>query len=243
MTMLQPTGSMVLHSLPEYMEHRRWQTSCDILPWQHTPMEVGSTAPSLRAAVIVFSGALDEIGLDVHIAMVRALNGQTHVLGPTPWLEMPFSFIDVAAESVRVNEMSDVLDAFEQVRAELGLSQKEMFEATGIKKRTYHSWRRKPADARPRITSQGRFWRLVDVLEDLRDAVARPLDRWIKGDQRRLDTLLAGQFDDLVELAVNRPPYSKRTIGDSVSIGIAEDVETPIIRAGKTNIVDVEDGI
>ena len=206
-------------------------------------MDLGSTAPALRDAVTMFSGALDDIGRGARIAVVRDFNGRMSVLGPLPWLAMPFSFIGVPAAPAQVNEMSDILEAFEHVRAELGVTQKQMFKATGIKHRTYHSWRRKAVEARPRAASQGRFWRLVDVLDDLRDAVDRPLGQWLSGAPERLSAFLDGRFDDLVDIAVNRPPYPKRSIGDSVSVGIAEEADTPIIRTGKTNIVDIEDGI
>jgi hypothetical protein len=161
----------------------------------------------------------------------------------SPRLGLPFSYIGVPAAPTRVNEMSDVLEAFEQVRAELGVTQKQMFKATGIKHRTYHSWKRKAPDARPRAASQGQFWRLVDVLDDVREVVDRPLGQWLNGAGERLSAFVGGRFDDLVDLAVNRPSYPKRSMGDSFHVGIAENFDTPIIRTGKTNIIDVEDGI
>lgn len=244
MTTLQSTGSMVFPSRAKYRERHLQSVPCgEELNWDRTPMNVGFTAPALRDAVTMFSGVLDDIGLGVRISVVRGYNGQLNVLGPTPWLELPISYIGVPEATEQVDEMSDVLEAFEHVRAELGLTQKEMFSATGIKKRTFHSWKRKPLGSRPRVSSQGRFWRLVDAVEDLRDTVDRPLDRWIRGDRRRLEVMLNGQFDDLVDLAVNRPAYPKRSIGTSVYTGIAEDVDMPIIRAGKTNIEEVEDGL
>jgi hypothetical protein len=49
--------------------------------------------------------------------------------------------------------------------------------------------------------------------------------------------------EDLVDLAVNRTPLPQREIGTSVSEGIAEDIDTPIIRSGGPLITeDVEDG-
>ena len=48
------------------------------------------------------------------------------------------------SDEQQVDETVDVLDAFERIRAELGLTQKEMFKATGINKRTFHSWAAKP---------------------------------------------------------------------------------------------------
>jgi hypothetical protein len=242
-TMQQPTGAMVFRSPPRHREHRRDSVlRGDELDWsESTPMDVGPTAPALREAVTMFSGVLDGIGAGVRIAVIKGFNGQMNVLGPVPWLVAPFSYIDASAESGHVDEMSDILEAFDCIRAELGLTQKEMFSATGIKKRTYHSWKRKPLGSRPRVSSQGQFWRLADALEDLRDTVDRPLDKWIRGDRQRLDALLGGRFDQLVDLAVNRPAYPKRSIGTSVYTGIAEDIDMPVIRSGKTNIEDVED--
>jgi len=243
-TTLESTGSM-LYPVRSGVRKRHLQSvPCgDEVDWEPTPMDVGFTAPALRQAVTMFSGVLDDIGSGVRISVVKGFNGQVNVLGPMPWLEGPISYIGVPTSSEQVDEMSDVLEAFEHVRAELGLTQKEMFSATGIKKRTFHSWKRKPLGSRPRVSSQGRFWRLVDAVEDLRDTVDRPLDQWIRGDRRRLDALLDGQFDDLVDLAVNRPARPRRSIGTSVYTGIAEDFDMPIIRSGKTNIEDVEGGL
>ena len=244
-TMQQSTGAMVFRSPPRDREHRRDSVPCgdDWNWWESTPMDVGLTAPALREAVTMFSGVLDGIGAGIRIAVVRGFNGQMNVLGTVPWLVAPFSYIDAPVESEHVDEMSDILEAFDCICAELALTQKEMFSATGIKKRTYHSWKRKPLGSRPRVASQGRFWRLVDAVEDLRDTIDRPLDRWIRGDRQRLEALLDGRFDDLVDLAVNRPAYPKRSIGTSVYTGIAEDIDMPIIRSGKTSIEDVEDGL
>ncbi len=244
MTAVLPTGSMISGSLPRRQaRHMRLVPDVDDGPgWDRTPMDLGSTPAGLRDAVTMFSGALDEIGRTT-IAVVTNFNGQMTVLGTIPRLAMPFSFIGVPAAPGQVNEMSDVLEAFEQVQAELCVTQKQMFKATGIKHRTYHSWKRKAPDARPRAASQGRFWQLVDVLDDLRDAVDRPLGQWLNGAPERLSAFLSGRFDDLVDLAVNRPPYPKRSVGDSVHVGIAEDIDIPIIPTGKTNIIDVEDGV
>jgi hypothetical protein len=243
MTTLQSTGAMVYPSrLKVRQRHLRSFPYGDEAIWDRTPMDLGYTAPALRDAITMFSGVLDDIGLGVRISVIKGFNGQMNVLGPTPWLELPISYIGVPTATEHVDEMSDIVDAFEHIRAELGLTQREMFSATGIKKRTYHSWKRKLLGTRPRVSSQGRFWRLADALEDLRDIVDRPLAQWIRGDRQRLDALLGGRFDELVDLAVNRPAYPRRSIGASVNIGIAEDIDMPLIRSGKTNIEDVEDG-
>ncbi|WP_132935619.1 hypothetical protein [Mycobacteroides abscessus] len=198
--------------------------------------------PVLRHAVLIFSGALDDIERLTRIATVRDINGQTRLLGPIGWATAPYWRIDIPANTEEASGATEVLTIFERIRLELGLTQREMFTATGIRKRTYHSWRRKPLSAKLRVASLGRFWRLVDAVEDLDDTLDRPLDQWIRGDQLRMEALLGGRFDVLVDLAVNRPMPPKREIGTSVYTGIAEDIEMPIIRSGKRNIEEVEDG-
>ena len=176
----------------------------------------GPPPPALRDAVTMFSGALDDIGRSPDRGRHGLQRADDVCSARFHGWRCRFSFIGVPAAPAQVNEMSDILEAFEQVRAELGVTQKQMFKATGIKHRTYHSWKCKAPDTRPRAASQGRFWRLVDVLDDLRDAVDRPLGQWLSGAPERLSAFLYGRFDDLVDIAVNRPPYPKRSVGDSV---------------------------
>lgn len=243
-TVPYPTGSMVVRPRERRDRHLRSAPCREEMFWESTPMDVAAAAPALREVVRRFSGALDPFGTeDVQVSIVRDFNGRVFVLGPQPLLAAPFSYIDAPASAAGVDETSDVLDPFDTVRAELGLTQKEMFEATGIKKRTYHSWRNKPPGTRPRVASQGRFWSLVDAVEDLREMVDRPLHQWIRGDRHRLRALRDGRFDDLVDLAVNRPPFPKRSIGTSVLPGTAEYVDVPVMRSAKRNIEDVVDGI
>ena len=84
---------------------------------------------------------------------------------------------------------------------------------------------------------------LSDAVDDLREALDQPLNRWLRGDKKRISALLDGRFDELVDLAVNRAPFPRREIGTSVYEGVAEYVETPIIRSGGPLVTeDVEDG-
>jgi hypothetical protein len=230
MTIMQQqlTGSRVLGA-PSRMREQR-----DLHPvpfedifWPSTFMET-SSSPGLRDVVAHFSGALDPCGLNqIRVAVFKNLDGQTNLPGSALWLTTPYTFIDTVLDTEQhVDETADVLDAFERIQAELGLTQKEMFKATGIRKRTFHSWADRPAGSRPRVAS-----------------LDQPLSRWLRGDKKRIGALLDGRFDDLVELAVDRAPFPRREIGTSVFEGIAEVVETPIIRSGGPLVTeDVEDG-
>jgi hypothetical protein len=245
-TTAQSTGSMVFPPITTGGEERHFDlllAACedderDWIDW--TPVDVVGTDPGLREAFTLFSGALDGYCMNWRVAVVRDIAGRINVFGPPSWTVTPFSFIEVNS-GAEVGGMSDILTAFEQVRGELGLNQREMLKSTGIKHRTYHSWKKKPAGSRPRVSSQGRFWRLVDALEDVREAVDRPLSQWIRGSRERIDAILDGRFDDLIDMAIGKAPRAKRSIGASTRSGIAADVPTPIMRTGKTNVVDVED--
>ncbi|MDE8649491.1 hypothetical protein PXH69_31440 [Rhodococcus qingshengii] len=254
-TMYEPTGAQVLRS-------RSWTSEQGDLAqepppddirsghgiWSSTFMETSSSL-WLRSTAEHFSDALDARHDEhVYVAIMKHCNGRVDLPDSYLWLAGPHSIIagvqrwDQEPDPI-ANETADAVDAFERIRAELGLTQKEMFKATGINKRTFHSWTEKPAGTRPRVASLGRLWELADAVEDLRDTLDQPLSRWLRGDKKRISALLDGRFDELVDLAVDRSPFSRREIGTSVYEGIAEYVETPIIRTGGPLVAeDVEDG-
>ena len=243
--MYEPTGSRVLLSSSSRSGQQESHPALDKdTDWSSTFMEM-SSSPGLRDVAAHFSGALDTWRREqVHVAIIKYLDGQTDLPGSALWMTAPYTFIDtVRVETQSVDETADIVDAFEQLRTELGLTQKEMFKATGIRKRTFHSWADKPVGSRPRVASLGRLWELADTVDDLRNTVDQPLARWLRGDTQRIRALLDGRFDDLVDLAVNRTPLPQREIGTSVSQGIAEDISTPIVRSGGPLITeDVADG-
>jgi len=241
----QPTGSRVLRS-PSWARAQKglYPAPCEDGLWSSTFVEM-SSSPGLRDVVAHFSGALDPCGWDqVRVEVFKSLDGQMNLPGSALWLTMPYTFIDtVLSDEQQVDETVDVLDAFERIRAELGLTQKEMFKATGINKRTFHSWAAKPPASRPRVASLGGLWELADAVDDLRSTLDQPMNRWLRADKKRASALLDGRFDDLVDLAVDRTPFPRREIGTSVYEGIAEHVETPIIRTcGPVVTENVEDG-
>ena len=219
------------------------QSDCEDRTWDWTPVDVEGATPALRDAVTLFSGVLDDFCMNMLVATVKDSTGRTNVLGIPSWLVTPFSFIAVHDGAEEVGGMSDILLAFDHVRTELGLTQKEMFKATGIKHRTYHSWKRKSPDSRPRVSSQGRFWRLVDTLEDLRDAVGRPWtsgsgghgNGWMRFSMGALTT--SSTWRSANRLMRNAPSVPRR------GVGIAADVEMPSIRTGNVNVVDVEEDV
>lgn len=98
-----------------------------------------------------------------------------------------------------------------------------------------------PASFGTAAFSEEQLWRLLDALEDLGDTLEGPIDEWLRADQHRIDALLEGRFDELVDLAVNYPNrQGQRDVGDSAFTGIAEDIDMPIIRSGHRDIRVVE---
>lgn len=244
----QSTGSRVLRSPSQVRERRDRHPGapCESDLWFSTFVEI-SSSPGLRDAVAHFSGALDPCAWDqIRVEVFKGLDGQLNLSDSALWLTAPYTFIDTVVDTETdsgVDETADIVEAFERLRADLGLTQKEMFKATGISKRTFHSWSGKPAGSRPRVASLGRLWELADAIDDLRETLDQPLSRWLRGDKKRISALLAGSFDELVDLAVDRAPFPRREIGTSVYEGIAADVETPIIRGSEPLVTeDVEDG-
>lgn len=104
-------------------------------------------------------------------------------------------YLDAAAKD-------PVLLAFAKIRDQLGLTDKDICKAAGIRHRKYNAWKyRKPLSLRPRAAQPQQFWQLVDTVEQLQTLVDGPLDEWIAADPQRLKTLRAGQFQDLPALA------------------------------------------
>lgn len=252
-TLQQPTGDLLLQSPSRVRKRHLHSVPCgDGIFWNSTLMDIGLASADLRDVVRQFSGALDRPDPDLRVAVIVKVSGQHHVFGSPLWLGAPVRYIDAEDAEVldepepkpeSIGEFSDVVDAFERIRTELGLTQKQMFVATRISKRTFHSWRKKAAGSRPRVASQGLLWQLADTVEELRESVDRPLPHWLQGDRRRMKALLDGRFDDLVELAANLPARMQQRIGTSAYTGIAEDIDMPVIRQGRTAIEDVEDGL
>ena len=130
---------------------------------------------------------------------------------------------------------------FDRIQDELAVAQKELLTATGIKRRTYYSWRN-PAAPRPRPTSLGRLWRLADALVDLRETLERPVAAWLHASPERIAAFKEGRFEDLVDLAVAMSKPSQPTHGMSRRIGVAADIEMPIVKTGRLTVTAVERG-
>lgn len=206
-----------------------------------TPLALDPTAPALREAVLHFSEVFEPLHDQDSVRIVcagvlgsRALISNTPISGPVVVLKV--------GEATRVDpEEAEPLAVFDRIQDELAVTQKELLAATGIRRRTYYSWKN-PSTPRPRPSSLGRLWHLADALVDLRETLGRPIAPWLHSSPERLAAFREGRFEDLVDLGVAMPKPSRRAHGTSRRIGIAADVEVPIVKTSAPKVTVVERG-
>ncbi|HWJ65118.1 MAG TPA: hypothetical protein VNT31_00430 [Nocardioides sp.] len=206
-----------------------------------TPVSLEGIAPALRDAVIRFSETLEPIHDREFVRVV--LGGDSRY--PTLMSNAPMCgrvVLVKVGETVRTDpDSADPLTVFEQIQNELGITQKDLLVATGIKRRTFYSWK-DPSTPRPRPSSLGRLWHLADALVDLREVLPRPVAAWLHSSSDRMAALKEGRFEDLVDLAVSMPKATGKTSGTSRRIGVVADVEVPVVKTGKARTTVVERG-
>lgn len=216
----------------------------DLLPDEDvdgTPVALNPTAPALRAAVARFAETLEPIH-DLELVRV-VLGGDAHC--PTVMSHVSFAarlLVVKVGDTPRVDpDTADALSVFERIQGELAVTQKDLLAATGIKRRTFYSWK-DPSTPRPRPASVGRLWHLADALVDLREALERPVAAWLHSSTDRMAAFKEGRFEDLVDLAVAMPKPAEKSQGTSQRIGVAADVEVPVVKTGKPKVSVVERG-
>lgn len=206
-----------------------------------TPLSLGQTPPALREAVLQFTEAFDSFYEQeiFRVVCAGALGARTLISSTS--LSSPVFVLEVGEISRVDPGKADSLAVFDQIQSELAVTQKELLAATGIKRRTYYSWK-KPAAPRPRPSSLGGLWRLADALVDLREMLERPIAVWLHTSPRRMAAFREGRFEDLVDFAVAMPESGKREHGTSRRVGVVADVDVPIVKAGRPRVTVIEAG-
>lgn len=231
MTAATSTGSLLLNP------SLRGSGSAAARVADHTSLDVADLLdPVLRRAVDYFASALDVTSSpDCEYVVVGTTgNRRGFMLGSASaarW-ELPFVLVNslsVDAEDELDAESQSAADAIRSLADELHVPVKDVLEAAGIKKRTFHSWA-KPNGPRPRVTSQGRLWHLVSTAHDLRTVLDTPPHVWLHASPDRLALLRRGQFDDLVDLAFGRHTEVERRAAIRQA-GLRPDIDVPINRS------------
>jgi hypothetical protein len=124
-------------------------------------------------------------------------------------------------------------DAVRFIQEALGVSLNDVTKSAKISRRTYYNWRKSNV-LRPRLASEGRLWKLVQITEDLLDLLGRDLHKWIRADSKRRSMLLKGEFDELLSalmLERSRTEGHARftSIGPSSAVGEESDLGQPSI--------------
>ncbi|MCP9001863.1 hypothetical protein NFC73_19325 [Pseudarthrobacter sp. RMG13] len=213
-----------------------------------TPLATAPVVPALREAVLRFEETFNPIHDHETVRVViggyapcRTWISSASISGP---LQVVFIGETPAVGDTALPvdpETADPLAVFDRLQIELGVTQKDLLAATGIKRRTYYSWK-KPSTPRPRPTSLGALWHLADALVDLREEIGRPVAAWLHALPEREVALREGRFDDLVDLAVAMPRPSRRAMGTSLRLGVSPDIDVPITRPGRPKVTVIERG-
>lgn len=206
-----------------------------------TPLALNPTAPALRQAVLQFSETFDLLhDQEVIRVMCAGSFGARTLISNAP-VSGSLLVLRVGETTCADPEKTDPLTVFDRIQGELAITQKDLLAATGIRRRTYYSWKT-PSTPRPRPSSLGRLLHLADALVDLREALERPVAAWLHASPERIAAFREGRFEDLVNLAVMMPKPSHPTHGTSQRIGVAADVEVPIVKTGRPKVTTVERG-
>jgi hypothetical protein len=208
-------------------------------PTEATPLALDPAAPALREAVRQFSEAFESFHDQESVRVVCAGNFGSRTLISNVAFSGRLLVLKVGESSRVDREQPDPLIVFDRIQGELAVTQKELLAATGIRHRTYYSWRNLTMP-RPRPASLGRLWHLADALVDLRETLERPVAAWIHASPERMAAFKEGRFEDLVDLAVTMPKPSQPAHGVSRRIGVAADVDMPVVKTGRPKVTAVE---
>jgi len=88
--------------------------------------------------------------------------------------------------------------AIDYLRDVLQVSRSDVFEAVGVPERTFHNWQKKPS-TRPRTSSLGRLWPMVDALFRLQ-AGHPNIAGWYHSTPAAQDAFKAGDINRLLQL-------------------------------------------
>lgn len=115
----------------------------------------------------------------------------------------------------------DVVETIAWVSRSSGLPVVDVLAAADIKERTFHEWKRH--GRRPRLSSQGRLWLVVQAVEDLLGDLGGTelLQRWLIADATRRELFRTGNVDQLRALSApggaavgTRSPAGVFALGD-----------------------------
>lgn len=200
-----------------------------------TPILAQTRGSSLRTTMRSYSDAFDAFREHDSVRVITTMDDNALIFTTAPrGLELSRWFVLSEADSasgadaaIDAGSANDALETFKRLRHELGLTQRELFLASDVKRRTYYSWqesRRK----RPRLASIRGLWDLADVIDELNDILDVPLRRWFRTDGARRALLTARRFEELLDLAQGIPRHRELNGASLEPNAVLAEVEVPI---------------
>ena len=134
----------------------------------------------------------------LHLMLV--VNTDTYPAIPPSVLAVAGPAVSSGSSAVALPEAEDVVSAVRSIEGRLGLSARQVCDATGISKSAFYTWAR-PSGPRPRLASQRRLWALVQLVEDLEDLLEGPPAGWLLANPAARTMVIEGRFDDVTDMA------------------------------------------
>lgn len=95
---------------------------------------------------------------------------------------------------------ADIIAAVNTVTHALGVAERDVLAAAGIRDRTYYHWKRNPSTT-PRSGSQANLWGVVSSVAGIVAQLDDLTPRWLRADPDRLELFISGQHARLALLA------------------------------------------
>lgn len=158
------------------------------------------------------------------LAMVMDPTFELRTVVATPVLanEVAPEELSGSAEPGFSSDAEDVVAAIKGLSWRLGLPQRDICKAADVSRSAYYTWNR-PDAPRPRVSSQGRLWALLQFTEDLEDMLDAPPSQWLLARPERLEQLLDGRFDDLLESLRAKPQASQAAPDYALFLSVGGD--------------------
>ena len=129
---------------------------------------------------------------------------------------------------------ADVITAVNTVTHALGVAERDVLAAAGIRDRTFYHWKRNPWIT-PRPGSQANLWAVVSSVAGIRAQLDDLAPRWLRADPDRLKLFLSGQHARLALLAA-AATEDVRVPSDTLDAhgGVEESADTEQLKRFRT---------
>jgi len=117
-------------------------------------------------------------------------------------------------------------DAVRYIQETLRVPVHDVLIASGIAPRTFYAWRSERV-RKTRLGSEGKLWKLLQVVEDLQAVLGTDLHQWMR-DQGRRQTLRNGDVDQILAVAlIEESSRSGPAKGPVYSSAVGNEVQVP----------------